>query len=165
MKVSMRNMVMGCLAFTLGTLLAVPNGNAQDANGQSPSKAELQQLYMDYLMMEGYKPEVDSDGDVAFKREGKTYFIDVQENDPEFFRVVIANIWSIDSEEERAQVLVAANDSNSKTKVSKVFTVRDRVWASIDLFVARPEDFKGVFGRAMSALDSGVASFASKMRE
>jgi hypothetical protein len=33
------------------------------------------------------------------------------------------------------------------------------------MFVSRLEDFKGVFERAMSALDNGVRNFAKKMRE
>ncbi len=83
MRVSMRNMVMVCLALTFGILLAVPSVSAQGTNKQTPNKAELQQLYMSYLTYEEYKPEIDSDGDVRFKRDGKVYYIDVNEGDPE----------------------------------------------------------------------------------
>ena len=55
--------------------------------------------------------------------------------------------------------------SNANSKVSKVFTVGDNVWVSIEILVTRPEDFKGVFKRAMSAVDNGVAHFVRKMRE
>lgn len=165
MRVSMRNMVMVCLALTFGILLAVPGVSAQGTNKQTPNKAELQQLYMSYLTYEGFKPEIDSDGDVRFKRDGKVYFILVNEGDPEFFRIVLANIWPIESDKERSQVLMAANDANAKSKVSKVFTVENDVWVSIDLFVRRPEDFKDVFTRSMSALDNGVRSFVKRMKE
>ncbi|MBM4311584.1 MAG: hypothetical protein FJ119_11665 [Deltaproteobacteria bacterium] len=165
MRVSMRNIVMGCMAVGFGMLLAASDVTAQEASIQTPSKAALQRLYTNYLTEEGYKPEVDDDGDVRFKREGRLYFIAVSDKDPEFFRVVLANIWPIESEKERVQVLVAADESNAKSKVSKVFTVRDNVWVNIELFLARPEDFKGVFKRAMSALDTGVENFAKKMRE
>jgi hypothetical protein len=140
---------------------------AQVDTSESLKKKEeqLQRLYTEYLAEEGYKPEVDSDGDVRFKREGRLYFIEVSEDDPEFFHVVLANIWSIESEKERLQVLAAADYSNAKSKVSKVHTVRDNVWVSIELFVASPEDFKGVFKRIMSAFDNGVANFVNKMRE
>jgi hypothetical protein len=164
MSASLRNMVTGCLAPVVGMLLAASNVTAQDTDRQTLSKAQLQRLYTDYLSEEGYRPEVDSDGDVRFKREGRLYFIGVSEEDPEFFRVVLANIWPIESEKERAQVLVAADESNAKSKVAKVYTVRDNVWVCVELFVARPEDFKGVFRRAMSALDNGVAIFVEKMK-
>ncbi len=146
-------------------LLSIGAVTAQVSTSSSLKKEQLQRLYTEYLTAEGYKPEVDSDGDVRFKREGRTYFIDVSEKDPEFFHVVLANIWPIESEKERLQVLAAADYSNAKSKVSKVHTVRDDVWVSIELFVASPDDFKGVFNRVMSAFDNGVANFVKKMRE
>ena len=45
-------------------------------------------MYVDFLTEEGYKPTVDSDGDVRFKKEGMTYFISVHSNDPQYFRIV-----------------------------------------------------------------------------
>lgn len=166
MRVLMRSIMMGCLALGIGMLLVASNATAQGTNRQTPSKEELQRLYIDYLTGEGYKPEVDSDGDVRFKREGKVFFINVREsvNDPGYFSVVLPNIWPIEGEEEHTQARVAADKSNAISKVSKVFTVKDDVWVSIQLFVARPEDFKGIFKRAMSALDNGVAQFNKNMR-
>ncbi|AGX87737.1 T3SS (YopN, CesT) and YbjN peptide-binding chaperone 1 [Candidatus Symbiobacter mobilis] len=137
----------------------------ESAEKKPPTKTELQRLYMDYLSSEGYKPDIDSDGDVRFKHEGKTYFIDVSERDPEFFRIVLANVWRIDDEQERSQVLAAADKSNALSKVTKVFTVNDRVWVSIELFVAHPEDFRPLFSRAMSALDNGLGNFVTALRD
>lgn len=131
----------------------------------SPTREELQQLYMDYLEDEGYKPTIDSDGDVNFKREGRQYFIRVSESDPEFFQLVFFNFWSLDDEAERARALAAADVANGKSKVAKVFTNRDNMWASIEMFVGAPEDFKAVFTRASGALDFGVANFVEEMRK
>jgi hypothetical protein len=129
------------------------------------TRERLQRLYSDFLTEEGYKPYLDKDGDVQFKREGRTYFIAVAESDSQFFRVVLANFWEIESEKERAQVIAAADASNGKSKVAKIFTVKDNVWACVELFLRKPEDFKGVFTRMMSAIDYGVAIFVAKMRE
>jgi hypothetical protein len=135
------------------------------AQNTSDKKKELQRLYVGFLTDEGYKPEIDSDGDVRFKYEGKTYFIQVTEADPEFFRLVLANIWSIDSETERAQVMTALDYSNARSKVTKAHSVKDNVWVCVELFVADPADFKGVFKRSLSALQNGVANFVTKIRE
>ena len=130
-------------------------------------RAKLQRMYSDYLKAEGYVPEVDSDGDVRFKREGKVYYISVQEieDDTEFFRVVLANIWEVENDQERMKVLSAADFSNSSSKVCKIYTVENNVWASVELYVGKPEDFKNVFKRVMSAFDTGVVAFAAKMLE
>jgi len=161
----MKNMVRVWLVVLAIGILVASNVTAQETQKQTSNKVELQRLYVSYLIEEGYKPEVDDDGDVRFKQEGKLYFISINEKDPEFFRIVLANIWPIESELERVQVLIAADASNSKSKVSKVFTVKDNVWVCIELFLGSPEQFKAVFKRAMSALENGVVNFANKMRE
>lgn len=132
---------------------------------ETREKKDLQKMYMDYLEEEGYKPEIDSDGDVQFKAEGKTYFINVVEDDPTYFRVVLANIWPIESEEERHQVLIAMDYSNAKAKVTKSYMVKDNVWVGIEIFLPRPEDFSAVFPRCMSALNHGTAHYVTRMRE
>jgi hypothetical protein len=129
------------------------------------SDKQLQKMYQEFLVDEGYKPEVDEDGDVRFKREGKTYFINVEAEDPECFRLVLANIWPIESEEERGQALVAMDHCNAQAKVAKAYMVKDNVWVAIETFIAKPEDFKAIFKRSLSALDHGVALYAKRMRE
>jgi hypothetical protein len=153
------------LVLGVGAFLLASYCTAQESNGSDWDKEQFQNFYVEYLAEEGYRPEIDSDGDVRFKREGKGYFILVREDDPEFFCLVLPNIWPIESEAERAQVLAAADYSNARSKVSKVHTVDDDVWVTIELFVAKPEDFKGVFRRAIGALDNGAMNFVRKMRE
>lgn len=135
------------------------------AQGDSKEKKALQKMYMDYLTDEGFRPEIDSDGDVQFKAEGKTYFINVVEDDPTYFRVVLANIWPIESEEERAQCLVAVDYSNAKSKVAKSYLVKDNIWVGIEIFIPEADDFKEIFKRSMGALNNGVTHFVTKMRE
>lgn len=130
-------------------------------------RAELQQMYMDYLKGEGYKPEIDSDGDVGFKKEGRYYYVSIQaqEKDPEFFRLVFPKFWKIESEKERSQVLAAADQANAIAKVSKVYTQDDNVWASAEILVDRPEHAKAVFKRALATVENAVSTFLTKMKE
>lgn len=129
------------------------------------SAKDLQKMYMDFLSDEGYRPEVDKDGDVQFKAEGKTFFIDVDAEDLTYFRVALPNIWPIESEQERLQCYVAADFSNAQAKVAKTYLVQDNIWVGIEVFVAEPQDFKKIFARSMSALGNGVNQFVTKMRE
>lgn len=154
-----RFVVIGII-LALGPIAAI----AQNTGSATAKKKELQQLYIRYLAEEGYKPEVDTDGDVRFKREGKVYFIGVSEDDPGFFRVVLPNFWLIESREERLRVLAAADYSNALSKVCKVFTIKESVWATVELFIAAPADFRGVFNRSMLGLDNGVVNFLQRMR-
>jgi hypothetical protein len=137
----------------------------KDKDAGDLDKKAIQEMYMDFLAKEGYRPEIDADGDVQFKSEGKTYFMSVNDDDPTFFRLVLANIWPIESEVERTQVYIAVDHSNAQTKVAKAFTVKDDVWVGIELFLADPAEFKPLFDRSMSALGSGVDFFVGKMQE
>lgn len=148
------------IAFAFSSLSA----SAQKDKGER-TKASVQKMYTSFLEDEGYKPEIDDDGDVRFKREGKTYFINVDADDAICFRLVLANIWPIESEEERQEVRVAMDHCNAQAKVAKAYMVRDDVWVAIETFVSKPEDFKAIFSRSLSALDYGVGLFANRMRE
>ncbi len=160
----MRKMKTFCYSLLMAAFVLISMPSMAQKGGQM-SKAELQKLYTGFLDKEGYKPEVDEDGDVRFKREGKTYFINVDVDDAICFRLVLANIWPIESEEERLQVRVAMDHCNGMAKVAKAYMVRDDVWVAIETFIAKPEDFKVIFDRSLSALDHGVGLFATRMRE
>lgn len=95
-------------------------GCAQAESGSLTTKEEFQKFYSDYLTGEGYRPDVDSDGDVSFKREGLTYYIIVTQTDAEFFETALPNIHRIADESDREDAYVAADYSNARSRASKV---------------------------------------------
>ena len=129
------------------------------------SKADRVRVFCDFLKDEGYRPEVDEDGDIVFKSEGNTYLIILEENDEEYFRLVFPTFWSIESSEERKKVERAALKATADTKVAKVFPVRDDTWAAVELFASSLDDIKSVFSRSMSALQVAVGAFVEEMTE
>jgi len=129
------------------------------------SKEERQKAYMEFLTREGYRPDIDSDGDVRFKHEGFTYFIEVDEKDDKYFRIGFPNFWSIDSDAERARVLVACDEATRRCKGAKVYSVRDNVWASFETFFDETRQYEPVFRRMMGALRTAVSAFVQKMKE
>ncbi len=129
------------------------------------SKDQLQELYVKYLREEGYLPKVDEDGDVQFKREGFTYFISVNENDLEFFGLMLPNIWEIASDEERLYALFACNEATANTKVAKAQVVGDNVWISAEIFLERPEDFSKVLDRIFMSMDTALDTFVETMQK
>lgn len=142
-----------------GSLLGAPEEK------KAVKRAQIQGMYKDYLAEEGFKPDLDDDGDVRFKREGKTYFIQVNEEDPEFFRLVFPNFWKIEDEADLLKVLRAADWANRKTKSCKVFMMQDNMWATIEAFLPKSDDFKPILMRCLSAMETGVSNFAQKMKE
>lgn len=148
------------LAFVLSFVFA---GSLQ---AQEWTKPKLQKMYMNFLKEEGFRPELDEDGDIVFKREGATFLIIISEKDPNFFMLALANIWKIESEEELVKAIVSANQANDKSKVAKTYiTETQKVWVSVEAFLDEPTDFKKVFDRSLRAIDNAVAVFVEKMRE
>ncbi len=136
------------------------------AEKKEPGKKEkLQQMYMTYLKASGYRPDLDSDGDVTFKHEGGNYIIQIHENDDGYFRLIYPNFWEIESEQEGEDVLVAGSATNSIVKCAKIFTVKDNLWAVVELFLTKPDDYEKLLARSISALQNGVSTFRTKMQE
>jgi len=125
----------------------------------------LAQTYDTYLRGEGYQPVIDPDGDVIFKREGRTYFIQVYDGDPMYFRVVFPRFWKIENDEERARVARACVAATALSKCTTVFISRDYVTASIEVILDSPDAYKVIFERLMNALMNGVNNFVATMRE
>ena len=121
-------------------------------------------LYMEYLTEEGFRPKVDDEGDVIFKSEGKTYVLFGTAGDEQLFRLGALWIWPIESEEERQRALAAAADATCTLKVAKVYPVNDNIWVTVELLFEQPEQFRGVFLRALSLVQAGVTRFTEQMR-
>lgn len=122
-------------------------------------------LYMDYLRQEGYVPKLDGDGDVQFKYEGMTCCLFSDEDDREYFRVVLPNFWPIESQDERVQAIAAAGVVTAGIKVGKVIIVKDNVWSSVEMLIDPIERFRDVFPRAMRILVMCVQRFRNEMNK
>ncbi len=126
-------------------------------------KQDRLRVFEDFLQEEGYSPKRDGDGDIVFKREGRTYLI-LLDDDDEFFRIVFPSFWSIESPQELLQVQAAAVKATEAIKVAKIFPVKDDTWGSIEIFCSSIDEAKKVFPRSMSALHAAVDRFAQEMR-
>ncbi len=129
------------------------------------SRATLQKMYINFLKGEGYETSIDDDGDVNFEADGRTYFIEVNEDDLEFFRLVLPNIWPIESELERIQVMEACNKANFKVKTAKAYATDDNVWIAVEVFLEKPDDFEAIFERSLGVIDYCVDIFVEAMDE
>ena len=138
--------------------------SSQPSHPHRRTREELQKYYLDVLETEGYRPELDQDGDVRFRHEGNSYFIEVREDDPMFFRVVMPNFWDIESPAERKRIIEAANAACNEIKVSKVFIVRNDTWCAVELFLPSQEDFAPLLQRCLLAIRAAVNTFTERMR-
>ena len=130
---------------------------------KAQTNEEIRKGFTSFLYEQELFSKIDDDGDVQFKYDGKTFFLDVNENDPEFFRMVLANIWSIDSEEERTRAYKVVNGINAEKKVGKIYLTNDNVWVAIETFLDEPEDYKAYFDRSLKIMLECVNEFVEGM--
>ena len=123
-------------------------------------------LVFEHLQNEGFRPSRDKNDDIYFKYQGMTICVGSYADDSEFIRVMIPNIWSIDSEQEREWALRSANDANTRLKAVKLFIHnRDDVHVSIEFFVQDTTAAIAVLHRCFSILYSAVNHFRECMQK
>jgi hypothetical protein len=128
------------------------------------SETDLQELFIDVLEMINVEGEIDGDGDVQFEYQDHSYFLEVNENDTEFYRLVLPNIWPIESELERLKVFKAIDEVNKTKKVVKAYTTNDNVWITVEMFMDKPDNFIGSFERQFEVINGAVELFVEKMQ-
>jgi hypothetical protein len=126
---------------------------------------ELRETYMTILADEGFRPEVDGDGDIHFKYEGGHYFV-TRNCDDGFFYILYPGFWAIDDAEELERAVMAASKATRVTKAGKVFIDDDLkdVSATAEMLIVNPADVQKLLTRSLRCIRSAVESFKREMR-
>lgn len=120
---------------------------------------------MTFLQDEGYRPELDDDGDITFNYEGDRYYIEFDANDEEYLKINLV-VGKFEPEELEA-VLEGANAASLTVKAAKVVILENLAFSTVELFVARIADLKPVFRRYLACVQgaAGTASDEAKERK
>ena len=119
------------------------------------------ELVKDWLLNEGYKFEVDEDGDIRFKYQGKAFYCTGDSNDEQFFRIIMPGIYQL--EDNRVKVLEAINTVCREMKVLKAFLVDDKLWLSIEMFVDSSPEVDDFIERCLNILTAGFERIAHEI--
>ena len=118
------------------------------------------QLVENWLASEGYKHEIDSDGDVKFRYEGHTFWF-CPGKDETFFRIIMPNIYTVEGNREK--VLEAANKVTRDVKVLKAFLVEDNLWLAIEMFIDSSPEVEDFMERCLDILVEGFKMSAREI--
>jgi hypothetical protein len=152
------------------------NGNSYEATydfvpvpklgGVSVSWEELRSAYMSILAEEGFRPELDPEGDIHFRYEAGHYFI-TGNTDSTCCCFLFPGFWKIESDADRTRAMVAANDANRAIKAAKVWLSADGqdTNASLECLVASPSDLRPILSRCLNCLRAAVDRFVEDMRK
>lgn len=119
------------------------------------------ELVKQFLSNEGYKFDIDGDGDIHFRFEGINLYFTVDNNDQRYFRLIMPNIYQLEGN--RTKVLEAINTVARDLKVIKAYLIEDRLWLAVELFIDSTPELEDFFPRCLGLLKAGREKIAGEI--
>ena len=118
--------------------------------------------FVDFLTEEGYRPNVESYGDISFKVEGANFYIVPDDQDASYVHIVT----SYSNDEPLAKSLNAANKLNEQWKALKVTLSSDAssVRFSFEAWYENLEHVKPSFSRILGMLRKSSRAYFDTVR-
>lgn len=134
---------------------------------QAAEPPSLTRQILDWLAEEGFRCDLDDDGDIHVRHEGRDVYILLDAKDPAYVRFLVPDVWQCEGEDaERSVALVVANSVNSSFKALKVsLRSNGNVYAAVELFLDGFEAFREVTPRCLDVLGAASWEFRSRMRD
>lgn len=133
---------------------------------------DLNKLMMDYLAEEGFRPHETEFG-IAFKIEGINYLYFKDEEDEQYFRLMMPAIFEV-TEDNEDIIMHTMNDVNSNIKVVKLYTMEleneqgkksTSVWVAFEILADSTPEMADIVPRAINLLKGARVAFLAKLEE
>jgi len=133
---------------------------------------DLNKLMMDYLAEEGFRPHETPFG-IAFKIEGTNYLYFKDEDDEQYFRLMMPAIFVV-TEDNEDMIMRAMNDVNGNIKVVKLYTMdmeddkgkkETSVWVAFEIIADTTPELGDIVPRAIGLLKGGRVAFLARLEE
>lgn len=121
-------------------------------------------LMTQFLRSEGFKYEIDIDGDVAFKYQMSTFVYYQNEDDDRFFQLAMPAIFDAD-EDNLADAFEAANYVSMKIKAVKAIIVRNEVWLMVETLLDSTPLYGDIVPTALHILTCAQREFYDFMNK
>ncbi len=133
---------------------------------------DLNKLMMNYLAEEGFRPHETPFG-IAFKIEGTNYLYFKDEDDEQYFRLMMPAIFVV-TEDNEDMIMRAMNDVNGNIKVVKLYTMdmeddkgkkETSVWVAFEILADTTPELGDIVPRAIGLLKGGRVAFLARLEE
>ena len=124
----------------------------------------LKELMLQYLKEEGFCPKED-EYSIDFKCEGRTFAFLYDNDDDQYFRLMMPNIFEV-TDENREVVLRALNETNSSVKVVKAYTpIPQAVWIGFEVLVDITPVLADIVPRGLNMLRTAQRTFYEEIQK
>lgn len=116
------------------------------------------EMVLDFLRKQGFLPEVNDKGNLVFKYQMCTFLYINNDEDEEFFQLIMPAIYDV-TDENRDVVMDAANKVNQRLKVCKAVILDDEVWLFFEILLDSSPDVSTIIPRALGILQGARQEF------
>jgi hypothetical protein len=133
---------------------------------------DLNKLMMEFLAEEGFRPHETEFG-IAFKQEGINFLYFKDEDDEQYFRLMMPAIFVV-TEDNEDTIMRVMNDVNGTIKVVKLYTMdmddengksETSVWVAFEILADTTPELSDIVPRALALLRSARITFLAKLEE
>ena len=133
---------------------------------------DLNKMMMEFLAEEGFRPHETPFG-IAFKSEGLNFLYFKDEEDEQYFRLMMPAIFVV-TEDNEDTVLSVMNDVNGTIKVVKLYTMdmddedgktEKSVWVAFEILADTTPELNDIVPRALALLRTARITFLAKLEE
>lgn len=107
--------------------------------------------FKQYLETKGIKPTTEVEGQITFLSNGLYYLFIYDSTDPNYFRIILPNVFKVEDNLDKYNVLV--NELNQKFKVAKTYITSDgMIWIAAEQFIYSREGIDLMYERCIALL-------------
>lgn len=107
--------------------------------------------FKQYLRTKDITPTTEIEEQITFQLDGLYYLFVYEKSDPNYFRLILPNIFKIEDNKDRYSQLV--NDLNLRFKVAKTYINQDgMIWITADQFIYSNDSIDLMFERCLALL-------------
>jgi hypothetical protein len=133
----------------------------------------LTKLIFDFLAEEGFRPHETEFG-IAFKSEGFNFLFFKDDEDEQYFRLMMPAIFEV-TEDNEETIMRVMNDVNGNIKVVKLYTMdmesedgkskETSVWVAFEILADSTPELSDIVPRAIGLLKGARVAFLAKLEE
>ena len=133
---------------------------------------DLKKLMMNYLAEEGFRPHETPFG-IAFKNDGFNFLYFKDEDDEQYFRLMMPAIFEV-TEDNEDTIMQVMNDVNGSIKVVKLYTMdlededgkkEKSVWVAFEILADTTPELGDIVPRAINLLQGARIAFLTRLQE
>ena len=120
---------------------------------------------MSYLKMEGYFPKIDSDGDISFKHDGSTYWVQITSYDDGYY-VIVMTMTNIEGKSINTVYRSINEVSRGLKYVKQTLSANEKiVTTEYDWYCISINDFKRMFSTALNVVAAADTRFINAVNQ